>query len=486
MHSIHALLLLASILTGNPSPQAFDGAHATPRGEYALREAWVGSLRVGPFEAVLQFRIEENGASATRAFFDSITEKRTDFEAQWRIEGEELCFDVARVGATFRGRLDDARARAEGLFRQGGREQPLVLERRTSVYEPEFAWETRPQRPRPPFPYSAEEVTFVNERDGLRLAGTLTIPAGDGRHPALVLVSGSGPQDRDETLLEHKPFLVLADHLGRRGIAVLRYDDRGTAASGGDFAGATTEGFARDAAAALDFLRGHPRIDPARIGLVGHSEGGLVVSAVAVEREDVAAIVLLAATGLPGASISREQAVSLARAEGADEAAVRVRQVVTSALVTLVEEAAPDADVGPEIERALSELVAAMPEEQRALAREAERELRALLPTYASPWYRYFVRHDPRRVLRRVRCPVLALGGSKDVQVESARNLPEIARALAEGGNADHQVLELPRLNHLFQTCESGSMSEYLSIQETFAPVALETIERWVAARLAR
>jgi pimeloyl-ACP methyl ester carboxylesterase len=472
MHLLHAFLI-AFIL---PSTH----------GDYALREAWVGSIKVGPFEAVLQFRIEENAAGETRAFFDSVTEKRTDFDAEWRIEGEELAFDVARVGATFRGKLDAEHKSAQGHFNQGGFDRPITLERRTSAYEPEFSWEKRPQRPREPFPYSIEEVKFESERDGLSLAGTLTIPAGSERHPAVVLVSGSGPQDRDETLMEHKPFLVLADYLSRRGIAVLRYDDRGTAASGGDFSVATTEDFARDASAAVDFLRGHSRIDPTRIGLVGHSEGGLVVPIVATLRDDVAAIVLLAATGIPGASISREQAVSLARAEGASEISVRVRQVVTSTVVSIVEDAAPDADLRGEIERTVSDLVATMPEEERAVARAAGPEFRALLGTYASPWFRYFVRHDPRRVLRRVRCPVLALGGSKDVQVESARNLPEIERALAEGDHRDHEIRELSGLNHMFQACESGAMSEFLSIQETFNPVALDAIEKWLSKRLAK
>lgn len=483
MHLFSALLL-ATLVSTNTIPSIPLQTPSTQKESYSLREAWIGSIQIGPFEAVLQFRIEATAAGETRAYFDSISEKRTDFEATWRIEGEELSFDVADVGATYRGRLNAARTQAEGRFSQGGRERALTLERRTRVYQPAFSWETRPQRPVAPFPYSTHEVKIDNERDGLTLAGTLTIPEGAGRHPAVVLISGSGPQDRDESLMEHKPFLVLADYLTRRGIAVLRYDDRGTAASSGDFSSATTADFARDAAAAVDFLRGHPRIDPARIGLVGHSEGGLVAPLVAAERNDVALVVLLAAPGVQGATIVREQSVSIARAEGASEVTLRLQQAVMNAVVTVVEGAAPDADLPSEIQRAVAELVATRPEDQRAIASAERAEFLGQLPTYTNAWFRYFVRHDPRAVLKRVHCPVLAVAGSKDVQVAPTSNLAEIERALAQGGNTDHQIVELSGLNHMFQACESGAVSQFISIPETFNPVALETIERWISKRL--
>jgi pimeloyl-ACP methyl ester carboxylesterase len=478
MHLFSAVFLATCLSTGTlsrtPSTQ--------PEG-FSLREAWIGSLQIGPFEAVLQFRIEATAAGETRAYFDSISEKRTGLDAEWRIGGDELAFDVASVGATYRGRLNAAHTQSEGRFSQGGRERALTLERRTSVYQPEFFWEARPQRPEAPFPYSAHEVKIDNEHDGLTLAGTLTIPEGAGRHPAVVLISGSGPQDRDETLVEHKPFLVLADYLTRRGIAVLRYDDRGTAGSSGNFSSATTADFARDAAAVVDFLRAHARIDPARIGLVGHSEGGLVAPLVAAERKDVALVALLAAPGVPGATIVREQSVSIARAEGASEVSLRLQQAVTNAIVTIVEGAAPDAELAGEIERAVADLVATRPDEERALASAVRSEFLAQLPTFTSAWFRNFVRHDPRTVLRRVHCPVLAIAGSMDVQVAPTSNLAEIERALAQGGNQDHQIVELPGLNHMFQACESGAVSKFISIPETLNPVALETIEHWIAKR---
>lgn len=485
MHLFSALLLATFLSTSTP-PHAPLQTSSAQHELYSLREAWVGSIQVGPFEAVLQFRIEANAAGATRAYFDSLSEQRTDMQAEWRIDGDELAFDVASVGGTYRGHLNAERTRAEGRFQQGGRERALTLQRQASVYQPPFSWDTRPQRPLPPFPYSAHEVTFDNESDGLTLAGTLTIPEAAGRHPVVVLITGSGPQDRDETLMEHKPFLVLADYLSRRGIAVLRYDDRGTAGSSGNFSSATTADFARDAAAAVDFLRGHARIDPARIGLVGHSEGGLVAPLVAAERTDVALVVLLAAPGVPGATIVREQSVSIARAEGASEVALSLQQAVTNAVVSVVEEAAPDADLASEIERAVSELVATRSDEERMIASVVRSEFLGQLPTFTTAWFRYFVRHDPRPALKRVHCPVLALAGSKDVQVASTSNLAEIERALAQGGNADHQIVELPGLNHMFQACESGAVSKFISIPETLNPVALETIERWISKRLVK
>jgi pimeloyl-ACP methyl ester carboxylesterase len=483
-------LLFVSTLAAGALPQA-PAASAAPlqpatplASHYALREAWIGKLRVGPIEAVLQFRIEANEVGQTRALFDSISDKRADLAAEWRSDGADLAFNVAEVGAEFRGRLNAARTQAVGHFRQGGRELPLSLERRTSAYASEYTWERRAQRPRAPFPYTEQALRFTNERDAVVLAGTLSIPRGAGPHPAVVLISGSGPQDRDETLFEHKPFLVLADYLSRHGIAVLRYDDRGTAESSGTFALATIEDFARDASAAVDCLRTHASIDPARIGLIGHSEGGLVAPLVATERSDVALIVLLAGPGVSGAQVVRAQSVDIARAEGAGEVELKLQQAVMNVVVSVVERAETAAGLEDEIQAAVAAFVATLPDDERALASAAAPTFRAQLGAFTTPWFRHFVRQDPRTVLRRVRCPVLALSGSKDVQVSPRINLPEIERALADGGNADHEVRELTGLNHMFQSCTSGAISEFLALPETLSPVALETIERWISQRV--
>jgi len=261
---------------------------------------------------------------------------------------------------------------------------------------------------------------------------------------------------------------------------VLRYDDRGTAESTGDFGAATSEGFARDAAAGLDFLLAHERIQPARIGILGHSEGGLVAPMVAAARQDVAFVVLLAGPGIPGERTTYSQAAAMTRAGGGDEKSVRRGEVVLDAMLAVVKDPEPGTDVAAAIERAVAGVVAGMTEADRARVREEREVFRALLPTYASPWYRFFVTYDPRPALRNLRCPVLALNGEKDVQVLPDLNLPAIAAALAAGGNSDHEVEQLAGLNHMFQRSKTGAMSEYESIPETIDPAALERIGSWI------
>lgn len=267
-------------------PDADEGAAS----EETLQAAWVGTLHAGGMDLVMQYRIMTTADGGTNAYFDSITQGANGFTTTWSQEGTTLRFEVPGIGATYEGTINATGDVAEGQFMQAGNTLPLTLRKQLTEYDNANVWEKRPQRPQPPFPYAAEEVTFANTQDGVTLAGTLTLPDTPGPHPALALISGSGPQDRDESLMEHKPFLVLADYLSRQGIAVLRYDDRGFGESTGDFGAATSKDFARDASAAVDFLKSDPRIDAAKVGLVGHSEGGLIAPMVAADRDDLAFI----------------------------------------------------------------------------------------------------------------------------------------------------------------------------------------------------
>jgi uncharacterized protein len=341
----------------------------------------------------------------------------------------------------------------------------------------------RPQEPASPLPYRAEEVRFRNARAGIELAGTLTLPVAGGPHPAVVLVSGSGPQDRDETVAGHKPFLVLADHLTRHGIAVLRFDDRGVGASTGDFATATIRDFVGDARAAIEFLQSRKDIDAGRLGLAGHSEGGLVVPLVALEMPgQIACLVLMATPGLPGEQIFYLQDAAEARARGTDEGAIaRSRQRKEQMFSVLKEE--PDIRIAAERLRRIMKAMKLTEEEEAGLAAggmSLDNLINQQIRLLNNAATRFFLVYDPIPTLSRVAVPVLAITGERDLQVPPAENLPHIRAALESGACPHHLVHELAGLNHLFQTSHTGLPSDYAQIQETIAPVALQMISDWV------
>jgi fermentation-respiration switch protein FrsA (DUF1100 family) len=348
----------------------------------------------------------------------------------------------------------------------------------------------RPQEPERPFPYDEEEVRYSNPDGGHELAGTLTLPRGGGPHSAVVLVSGSGPQDRNETVMGHRPFLVLSDHLTRQGIAVLRFDDRGVSESGGDFGSATSEDFASDVLAGVTYLIGREDIDVGKIGVIGHSEGGLIAPIVAAKSTSVAFIVMMAGPGVNGEEIIMEQGMLIARAGGATEEAVQRNRELQESLFAIVKEESNRETASARLAEAMKASMSGMSEEERAAAGltgdTEETVIRTQVNQVNSPWFRFFLSYDPVPVLRQVSVPVLAVNGELDLQVPPYQNLPVIERALAEGGNSDVTTLELPGLNHLFQTCTTGSPSEYAGIEETISPTALATISDWILERVGR
>jgi pimeloyl-ACP methyl ester carboxylesterase len=281
--------------------------------------------------------------------------------------------------------------------------------------------------------------------------------------------------------MEHKPFLVLADYLTRRGIAVLRYDDRGFGESTGNFSTATTADFAKDASAVVEFLKGHDRIDPTQIGLAGHSEGGLIAPMVVGLRDDVAFVVLLAAPGVNGAEISKSQSESMMRAAGTSDADLEIILAVNRMVVDIVASAGPDDDFTDEVDQGLEKIIETLPEAYRV---EAGKNLRAgvqgELGRLKGNWMRFFLKYDPRPALANIACPVLAIIGSQDTQVLPDLNMPEIKRAFEEGGNQDYEIVVMEGLNHLFQKCETGAMGEYITIQETWNPESLKMIGDWI------
>jgi uncharacterized protein len=332
----------------------------------------------------------------------------------------------------------------------------------------------RPQEPARPLPYDERDVRVV-AADGEMLAGTLVLPMGTGPFPAVVLIAGTGPQDRDASVAGHRPFLVLADHLVRRGVAVLRYDERGVGASGGSHAAATSLDLAADAASAVHWLRSQARVDAHRIGIIGHSEGGMVAPLAAADGH-VAFVVLLAAPGVPIRELAPRQAAAMARAEGATAGQVASNVRMSSSIAALfAQELTPD-ELLARARSILEEGFAALHPSLRA------REVERALAHYASPWAQFALRHDPGPHLAALRVPVLALNGRRDTQVDAATNLAAIEAALRRGGNNRADVRALPGLNHYFQTARTGAPSEYGHLSETFSPVALNAISDWIAA----
>lgn len=427
-----------------------------------LAGQWDGVLSVSGQSLRIVLRIDATGA----AVVDSPDQGANGIPVVGpTLEGGVVRFSVPAVGGGFDGALSGDGRTITGVLTQGGLGMPVVLTRTAETAS--IAVPSRPQTPVAPFPYRSEDVTFANAPAGIELAGTLTLPPGDGPFPAAILITGSGAQDRDETIFNHKPFLVWADALTRRGVAVLRYDDRGVGGSGGGTPAETTADFATDVAAALAWLRTRPEIDGRRIGLIGHSEGGVIAPLVAQNGGEPAWIVMLAGTAVPGGDILVEQQRRLAAAAGVAPAQVESISVLQRALMDAV---ARNKDDPAAVEREALALLTAQGVAE-APAREAVRPI-------MSAWVRWFVAHDPAPALAAVDVPMLAIYGGKDLQVPADQNAPVLARVQPAA-----EIVILRDLNHLMQTAETGAPAEYGTIKETIAPEALTTVVDWVAAR---
>jgi pimeloyl-ACP methyl ester carboxylesterase len=360
----------------------------------------------------------------------------------------------------------------------GGNWQPLQLARLDKP--PAFR---RPQDPTRPYPYDEEEVTFKNNKANIRLAGTLTLPRGiRAPHSAVVLLSGSGPDGRDYLAGGHYHFLVLADYLTRRGVAVLRVDDRGVGKSGGVFTQATTEDLAQDAQAAVDYLLQRKDIDPKRIGLIGHSDGATGAALLASLSPDIAFIVMMAGPGVPGSRILVRQSELGLKALGVNEHLIRWNMSVQKQIGEVLQREADVANADKALRQLIADVNARLTDEDRKRM-GVDKTFKLDRVVGSTAWLRHFVTYDPRPTLSKVRCPVLALNGDKDLLVWSRDNLPEIEQALKAGGNKDYTVKELPGLNHFFQTCEMGGPAEYVFLEETIAPAALELVGDWIMKR---
>ncbi|MGI4832861.1 MAG: alpha/beta hydrolase family protein [Janthinobacterium lividum] len=385
------------------------------------------------------------------------------------VRGDSVFFYLAVAHARFAGKRAADGQTLAGDWEQAGRLIPLTFTRLVAGQVPAAA-PRRPQTPKGPFPYRSTAVTFASPAPSVTLAGTLTEPAGPGPFPAVVLLTGSGPEDRDETIFGHKPFAVLADYLARRGVAVLRFDDRGVGQSTGTLQGTTSADYAADARTALAWLRAQPGIEKQHVGLLGHSEGGTAAVLAAGQPQPPNFLVLLAAPGIAGNELIVQQTVALARLRGDGPAALATVEQQERQVLAAVTQNPSNAQARAKLLPLLTAAGVNSPQADQVIAQ------------LTSPGYRALLTDRPAQDLAKVRCPVLALNGSKDVQVAAGPNLAGIRQGLQAAGNPDATVRELPGLNHLFQTAATGSVAEYGTSEETFAPAALQVIGDWVVA----
>jgi len=444
--------------------------------EISIEGIWQGKLKVPGTELSIVFKISQNPEGTLTATLDSPDQGVTGIPVEEVIfKDNTLHLEVKSVGGVYEGKVSEDFLVIEGEWKQSGGTFPLTVNRVDKAVEI-----LRPQVPKKPYPYIEEEVAYENKEAGITLAGNLTLPPGKGPSPVVLLISGSGPQDRNETIYNHHPFLVLADYLTRQGIAVLRVDDRGVGESTGDFSQATSVDFASDVLAGIEYLKTRKEINPEQIGLIGHSEGGLIAPMVAVKSPDVAFIILMAGTGLTGEEILYLQGALISRAMGVSEEDIAKNRQFNEKIFSVIKEEKDKKNAEERLRQMFMEDWEKMSDEKKEQIGDPEVFLKAQLQNLLSPWLKFFLIYDPKPTLSKVKCPVLAINGEKDLQVPPKENLSAIEEALKVGGNQNYTIKELPNLNHLFQTAQTGLPAEYAKIEETISPVALKIISDWI------
>jgi alpha/beta superfamily hydrolase len=439
-----------------------------------LPGSWLGKISAGGIDLRMVFNLKMNDKDSLIATADSPDQGAKNIPlGRVILKDKKLIIQAPLLQGEYNGTITGD-STIDGTWTQRGGAYPLNLKKLKTPFTI-----NRPQEPKPPFPYSSEDVTFTNEKFNIKLAGTLTIPAGPGPFKAVILITGSGPQNRNEEILNHKPFLVISDWLTRKGIAVLRYDDRGVGKSQGNYATANSADLATDAEAALIYLKNNPKINPGAIGLIGHSEGALIAPIVAASNPVIAFIVSLAGPGVTGQQVMIRQSQDISRLSGVSEDKIRKAAEINKKLFAILRKEKDDKKAELKIFATYKEML----EKEKTPKQETEQSMNQLKATFGSAtytWFRYFLFTDPATFWKKVKCPVLALNGEKDLQVAANENLPAIEKVLKAAGNNSVKTIKLSGLNHLFQHCKTGLPAEYGVIEETFSPEALKIISDWI------
>lgn len=440
---------------------------------------WSGTLDIGIAQMSIVLHIKKYSDEALNGTFDYLQEKMYGLTIdEISFDGNLLKFEIKTFSVKFEGNLINDNSEISGQWSQYGKLFSLSFEKGIKSIEAP----NRPQEPKLPYPYTEECISYYNPGANVTLSGTFTFPISKGPFPAVILIAGAGQSDRDAAILGHKPFWILADYLTRQGISVLRFDKRGCGKSSGNFNEATTADFADDVLAGIEYLKSRKEINPKQIGLIGHSEGGIIAPMVAVKSQDVAFIVLMAACGVNGEEVMHGWSESVEKAKGASIEAIEKDRNYKKTLFAVIKQEQDSCIAAKQLREIILNYTTSEQKKQELTSAESA-AIDAEVNYLNTAWFRYFLSYDPVIALKQVRIPVLALNGEMDQQIFSKQNLPIITNALSEGKNKDYKSIELPKLNHLFQTCQDGSFGEYAKIEETISPLVLSIITEWILER---
>jgi len=451
------------------------GASTMAQDNTGIAGKWYGTFKRyygDKYRMVVDLEKDGAGYKGNVAFPDLSTDETFELETVvYRKDTLLLRIDGLRFAYT--GVRDPATQQFKGISSFGDEEAQVDLGRKEITKADLYK---RPQEPKPPYPYYTEEVRFNNIKDSVSIAGTFTRPAGMGKYPVVVMISGSGPQNRDGEMAGHKLFLVLADYFARNGIASLRYDDRGEGNSTGDYDSATIYDFAHDVSTAMGYLKKRKDVDPLSIGLLGHSEGGIVAQIVAANNQGVAFVISMAGIGVNGRQlIDQQMAIRQSMAGRSDSFILADRQRMKAYWDLL----ASDSDIAvirPKAESIIRELYRGSDETVKKEMTEDEMVRNARL----SPEAISMLRYNPLTYLKQIKCPFMAISGTKDIQVDATTNLNAIQRGLTENGNMLVTIRKFDGLNHMFQRCKTCTANEYGELEQTIDPLVPEFIAHWI------
>ncbi len=439
---------------------------------------WSGEFDFGGMKLTLVLRINQEPQGNITATFESIDGSIPKTQVvNIILQSPYLKFELPTLASVYEGNLNKDETEIFGNLIYNKEAYPLCLKK--GILDKKLF--RKPQEPLPPFPYIEELVKFENHATGITLSGTLTLPSSQGKFPAVVLIAGSAPYDRDATQSGHKPFMVLADHLTRNGIAVLRFDKRGVNQSTGTYEAADGRDFADDVLAGVNYLKTRPEINHQQIGLIGHSEGGVLAPMVAVKSKDIAFLVLMAGATVNGKEIMLEQHALNRRADGVSEEIISKESSLLNQVYELVKN---EQEVEKQIYDVLRNYLADRGEVKPNFSITGieinESSLDNIITRINTPWFRYFLSNEPTFNLKQIKMPIYALYFELDSQVSPKQNMPLLFKTLNEAHHPNYTVKELPKHNHMLQSCETGSIAEYIQSSETVSPLIMNLVTDWI------